>query len=139
MLFGVLSLLMGHWSEFFAKICIKSSTLDSRFYPCAPKVADQLMVQQHMIVSSSKYSNNTVSREAQETNTRWHDYCPEVYPIFLPFHFCSCVGNSSRFGYFISRVRILLLHMKALSSFTISYLCLASHMFLTALLPLRWQ
>ncbi|XP_022751467.1 MLO-like protein 4 [Durio zibethinus] len=73
MLFGVLSLLMGHWIAFFAKICVKSSSLNSQFYPCA-KVGDRLM-SEHMIVSSSKYLNNTVSR-AQQT-TRWNGYCPE--------------------------------------------------------------
>ncbi|KAJ4843309.1 hypothetical protein Tsubulata_030217 [Turnera subulata] len=35
MLFGLLSLLMGHWIGFIAKICVKSSELSSRFYPCA--------------------------------------------------------------------------------------------------------
>ncbi|KAL9664780.1 hypothetical protein QQ045_020188 [Rhodiola kirilowii] len=37
MLFGVLSLLMGHWIVFVAKICVKSSALSDRFYPCASK------------------------------------------------------------------------------------------------------
>ncbi|XVE82472.1 hypothetical protein DITRI_Ditri16bG0007400 [Diplodiscus trichospermus] len=81
MLFGVLSLLMGHWIAFFAKICIKSSILNSRFYPCA-KAGDRL-ISVHMIVSSSKYLNSTVSR-AQKT-TRWRDYCPEGKDSFASY------------------------------------------------------
>ncbi|KAF8012671.1 hypothetical protein BT93_I0738 [Corymbia citriodora subsp. variegata] len=34
MLFGLLSLLMGHWIGYFAKICVKSSTSSSQFHPC---------------------------------------------------------------------------------------------------------
>ncbi|KAL0335338.1 UNVERIFIED_CONTAM: MLO-like protein 4 [Sesamum radiatum] len=34
MVFGLLSLLMGHWIVFVAKICVKSSAVSSRFYPC---------------------------------------------------------------------------------------------------------
>ncbi|XVE87448.1 hypothetical protein DITRI_Ditri18aG0118300 [Diplodiscus trichospermus] len=81
MLFGVLSLLMGHWIAFFAKICIKSSGFNRRFYPCA-KVGDRLMLE-HMLVSSSAYLNNTVSRE-QET-ARLHDFCPEGQDSFASY------------------------------------------------------
>lgn len=81
MLFGVLSLLMGHWITFFAKICVKSSTLNSRFYPCA-KVDDRLMVQ-HMLVPSSKYLNNTISRKQQ--TARRYDYCPEGQDSFASY------------------------------------------------------
>ncbi|XVF59792.1 hypothetical protein PTKIN_Ptkin07bG0304300 [Pterospermum kingtungense] len=81
MLFGVLSLLMGHWISFFAKICVKSSSLDSRFYPCA-KIDNRLMLE-HMIVSSSKYLNNTISRV--QGTTRSHDYCPEGEDSFASY------------------------------------------------------
>ncbi|KAK8694547.1 hypothetical protein V6N13_072096 [Hibiscus sabdariffa] len=89
MLFGVLSLLMGHWIEFFAKICIKSSALDSRFYPCS-KFSHRKKLQQ-MLVSSSKYTvrlNSTVVRELAAASHRRHeshDYCPEGKDSFASY------------------------------------------------------
>ncbi|KAE8655023.1 spartin-like [Hibiscus syriacus] len=89
MLFGVLSLLMGHWIEFFAKICIKSSSLNSRFYPC-PKQHNRINLQQ-MFVLSSKYSvrlNSTVARELEAAAHRRHephDYCPEGKDSFASY------------------------------------------------------
>ncbi|KAL4362412.1 hypothetical protein GQ457_04G021460 [Hibiscus cannabinus] len=89
MLFGVLSLLMGHWIEFFAKICIKSSALDSRFYPCS-KFSDRKKLQQ-MLVSSSKFTvrlNSTVVRELAAASHRRHeshDYCPEGKDSFASY------------------------------------------------------
>ncbi|KAL8045231.1 hypothetical protein ABFX02_08G099300 [Erythranthe guttata] len=38
MVFGLLSLLMGHWIVFVAKICVKSSSMSSRFYRCRPPI-----------------------------------------------------------------------------------------------------
>ncbi|TXG59806.1 hypothetical protein EZV62_014379 [Acer yangbiense] len=73
MLFGLLSLLMGHWSIFVAKICVKSSALISRFYPCISK-SDYRFVK-HNLVSNSIYFNHTLVREL--VDTRRHPYCPE--------------------------------------------------------------
>ncbi|VFR02507.1 unnamed protein product [Cuscuta campestris] len=36
MVFGLLSLLMGHWIGFVARICIRSSAINTHFYPCSP-------------------------------------------------------------------------------------------------------
>ncbi|XP_039010473.1 MLO-like protein 4 [Hibiscus syriacus] len=77
MLFGVFSLLMVHWIEFFAKICIKSSALDSRFSPCA-KRSDRMKLQQ-MFVLSSKYS------AAAHRQHELHDYCPEGKDSFASY------------------------------------------------------
>ncbi|KAH7566263.1 hypothetical protein JRO89_XS08G0127600 [Xanthoceras sorbifolium] len=71
MLFGLMSLLMGHWITFVAKICVKSSVLSSRFYPCVSK-SDFRSIG-HNLVSNSKYFNHTLGRELVDTR----DYCPE--------------------------------------------------------------
>ncbi|KAK3224339.1 hypothetical protein Dsin_011364 [Dipteronia sinensis] len=78
MLFGLLSLLMGHWSIFVAKICVKSSTLISRFYPCLP-TSDFRFVK-HNPVSNSTYFNHTLVREL--VDTRENRYCPEGHESF---------------------------------------------------------
>lgn len=74
MLFGLLSLLMGHWIVFVAKICVKSSVLSSRLYPCA--LEDSFRKAEHILVSGSKYLNNSVVRE--QVKNGLHDHCPEV-------------------------------------------------------------
>lgn len=76
MLFGVLSLLMGHWIVFVAKICVKSSALSSRFYPCASK-ADLTSVA-HTLVSRSNFLNSSLDREQVQTRHGSSYYCPEV-------------------------------------------------------------
>lgn len=76
MLFGVLSLLMGHWIVFVAKICVKSSALSSRFYPCASK-ADFTSVA-HTLVSRSNFLNSSLDREQVQTRHGSSYYCPEV-------------------------------------------------------------
>ncbi|OMO55821.1 Mlo-related protein [Corchorus capsularis] len=82
MLFGVLSLLMGHFIDFFAKICVKSSPLHSRFYPCA-KVEDQLMLE-NMFFPNSKFLNTTVYSKVQKT-VRHSEYCPEGKESFASY------------------------------------------------------
>lgn len=67
MLFGLLSLLMGHWIVFVARICVKSSVLSSRFYPCALEI-DLKRVRHVSIASENMNSSNAGIRE----------YCPEV-------------------------------------------------------------
>lgn len=74
MLFGLLSLLMGHWIVFVAKICVKSSVMSSRFYPCA--LEDDLRKVEHILVSGSKYLNHSVVRE--QVKSGLHGHCPEV-------------------------------------------------------------
>lgn len=78
MLFGLLSLLMGHWTIFVAKICIKSSVLSSRFYPCASERNgfDSISVSHTHIPFSSNYLNRSLVQEEVKVNL--HDFCPEV-------------------------------------------------------------
>ncbi|KAK3024439.1 hypothetical protein RJ639_042971, partial [Escallonia herrerae] len=76
MLFGLLSLLMGHWISFVAKICIKSSASSTRFYPCTlESEMDEPMSLSHISVSNSYYLNYSVSKE--QANHVQNDYCPE--------------------------------------------------------------
>ncbi|OMO83539.1 Mlo-related protein [Corchorus olitorius] len=83
MLFGVLSLLMGHFIDFFAKICVKSSPLHSRFYPCA-KIEDQLMLED-LFFSNSKFLNTTVYSKVQKTVKHSTEYCPEGKESFASY------------------------------------------------------
>ncbi|KAL2348617.1 hypothetical protein Fmac_002617 [Flemingia macrophylla] len=71
MLFGLLSLLMGHWIIFVAKICVKSSALSSRFFPCAMENNSA----ERIVWSSSEYLNKTVLEGPEHTGR--HNYCPE--------------------------------------------------------------
>ncbi|KAH7519913.1 hypothetical protein FEM48_Zijuj08G0087900 [Ziziphus jujuba var. spinosa] len=73
MLFGVLSLLMGHWIIIVAKICVKSTVQDNRFYPCAMKHGSHSV--RHSFVSSSDYLNKSVFEEHHKHG--FHDYCPK--------------------------------------------------------------
>ncbi|XP_059641140.1 MLO-like protein 4 [Cornus florida] len=84
MLFGLLSLLMGHWIIFVAKICIESSVLSSRFYPCAPKIDTRdLRSTNHFIVSNSDFFNYSVARE--EVNNVQRDFCPKGHESFASY------------------------------------------------------
>ena len=74
MLFGLLSLLMGHWIVFVAKICVKPSVLSSRFYPCALK--DELRSKQHIFYST--YDAANVSGAREQLYVSQNTYCPEV-------------------------------------------------------------
>ncbi|KAE8010632.1 hypothetical protein FH972_006987 [Carpinus fangiana] len=78
MLFGLLSLLMGHWIVYVAKICVKSSVLSSRFYPCASEVV--LRSAEHILVSSSDYLNNSFVREQMKNGL--HNHCPQGHESF---------------------------------------------------------
>ncbi|XP_061367745.1 MLO-like protein 4 [Gastrolobium bilobum] len=73
MLFGLLSLLMGHWIIFVAKICVKSSVLSSKFFPCAMENNSGTM--ERIVWSNSEYSNKTVLKD--QVNTGLHNYCAE--------------------------------------------------------------
>lgn len=73
MLFGLLSLLMGHWIVYVAKICVKSSVMSRNFFPCT---VDDNSRTERILLSNTEYSNVTVFKE--HVNNRLHDYCPEV-------------------------------------------------------------
>ncbi|CAA2971905.1 MLO 4 isoform X1 [Olea europaea subsp. europaea] len=84
MLFGLLSLLMGHWTIFVSKICVKSSALSSRFYPCAPQndVKNPDIVN-HLVVLSSNHLNSSISRH--QSNNVDRDFCPEGHESFASY------------------------------------------------------
>ncbi|PWA71519.1 mlo-related protein [Artemisia annua] len=73
MLFAVLSLLMGHWIVYAAKICVKSSAISSRFYPCSVQksVVEPLQHQIHF----NSYSNYSIPR--QLLSHKHSEFCPE--------------------------------------------------------------
>ncbi|KAL3525254.1 hypothetical protein ACH5RR_013626 [Cinchona calisaya] len=81
MLFGLLSLLMGHWIIIVAKICVKSSALSTRFYPCAPRNA----------VKGTDFVNYNVVLRVDNLNTSYpsqlrrngkQNYCREGHESF---------------------------------------------------------
>ncbi|KAK7252973.1 hypothetical protein RIF29_37309 [Crotalaria pallida] len=81
MLFGLLSLLMGHGTIYVAKICVKSSALHSKFVPCATEKNSGTV--EHISWSNSEYSNRTILKE--EVNNGPHDYCPEGQESFASY------------------------------------------------------
>ncbi|XP_057784016.1 MLO-like protein 4 isoform X2 [Salvia miltiorrhiza] len=85
MVFGLLSLLMGHWIAFVAKICVKPSALmSSRFYPCSPtKIAENQALARHAVVFSSNHLNSSISRLLLEDPN--YDYCPEDREPFASY------------------------------------------------------
>lgn len=80
--FGVLSLLMGHFTIFVAKICIKSSVFSTRYYPCIPETtsAKSLEVVQHMIISN--YSKYAPLEHQDFAVFHARKYCDEVINLF---------------------------------------------------------
>ncbi|XP_058107969.1 MLO-like protein 4 isoform X7 [Magnolia sinica] len=84
MLFGLLSLLLGHWTIWVAKICIKSSSFSSHFYPCAKEsYKSGVMNVKHLLVDDFYRFNYTRSRD-QEMSSR-HRYCPEGHEPFASY------------------------------------------------------
>ncbi|XP_019444839.1 PREDICTED: MLO-like protein 4 isoform X3 [Lupinus angustifolius] len=81
MLFGLLSLLMGHWTIFVAKICVKESVLKTRFIPCA--IEKNSGTVEHIFWLSSEYSNRTMLEE--NVNKGLHNYCPEGKESFASY------------------------------------------------------
>nr|POE44673.1 mlo-like protein 14 [Quercus suber] len=82
MLFGLLSLLMGHWIAFVAKICVKSSSvLISQFYPCA--LEGDLQTIKHILLSGSNHLNHFIVRE--QVKAGGHNYCPEGHESFASY------------------------------------------------------
>ncbi|KAI3665365.1 hypothetical protein L6452_43989 [Arctium lappa] len=73
MLFAVLSLLMGHWIIYAAKICVKSSAISSRFYPCS--IEKSFVDPLHHQIPLHIYSNSSVSR--QLLSQKHSEICPE--------------------------------------------------------------
>ncbi|KAK1357670.1 hypothetical protein POM88_050926 [Heracleum sosnowskyi] len=81
MLFGLLSLMMGHWIVYVAKICIKTST-SRRFYPCALESELNDEISRNDISNlNNTFMNYSVPR--QMMNTPVHHYCPEGHESFV--------------------------------------------------------
>ncbi|KAL3844996.1 hypothetical protein ACJIZ3_002399 [Penstemon smallii] len=76
MVFGLLSLLMGHWIAFISKICVKSSALSSRFYPCVPRID----VEHEAVVLRSNHFNSSIHRLLLD-DARGH-FCPKDHQPF---------------------------------------------------------
>lgn len=84
MLFGVLSLLMGHWILFVAKICVKSSVFSSsRFYPCAMD-GEVRLVGRVTMPRSDQFLNMSVMNKEQVIAVS-HGYCPQVAQLSIFF------------------------------------------------------
>lgn len=60
MVFGLLSLLMGHWTVWISHICIKETAVSNEFYPCL----------------KNAYVNNSHSSRFWEIEK--HGSCPQV-------------------------------------------------------------
>ncbi|KAK6922589.1 Mlo-related protein [Dillenia turbinata] len=84
MLFGLLSLLLGHWTYFVAKICVKSSLFSNRFYPCLPEdFAKETMSISRVLVSKSEYLNSTNFSEHKHTRSEY--FCPKGQESFASY------------------------------------------------------
>ncbi|KAG8374743.1 hypothetical protein BUALT_Bualt10G0027600 [Buddleja alternifolia] len=87
MVFGLLSLLMGHWTIFVAKICVKSSALSSRFYPCVPinhvHVRHQPFGNNSVVDLRSKHLKSSISRLVLEEMHQ--DFCPKGREPFASY------------------------------------------------------
>ncbi|OIT38739.1 PREDICTED: MLO-like protein 4 isoform X2 [Nicotiana attenuata] len=81
MVFGLLSLLMGHWIIYIAKICVKSSALSSHFYPCSPPRNKRESAITKFVLSGSSYLNSTSSSRLLLSG-RNEDFCPEGLQSF---------------------------------------------------------
>ncbi|KAI7737638.1 hypothetical protein M8C21_001549 [Ambrosia artemisiifolia] len=79
MLFAVLSLLMGHWIVYAAKICVKSSAINSQFYPCSVEKSSTETLNHQL--SFNNFSNYAVSR--QLLSHKHSQICPEGSSSFV--------------------------------------------------------
>ncbi|OWM66452.1 hypothetical protein CDL15_Pgr013669 [Punica granatum] len=98
MLFGLLSLLMGHWIEFIAKVCIKSSALSSRFYPCA-RQDDYKSSTEHLTLY---YLNSSVSKD-QQALTGQRNFCQEGHESFAS---CESLEQLRRFLFVLAVIHV---------------------------------
>ncbi|XP_073289025.1 MLO-like protein 4 [Primulina huaijiensis] len=84
MVFGLLSLLMGHWIIFVSKICVKSSALSNRFYPCSlhNHVQRRAFVNHALVLSSTRW-NSSISRHLLDDSHE--DFCPKDRQPFASY------------------------------------------------------
>ncbi|KAJ6736856.1 MLO-LIKE PROTEIN 1 [Salix viminalis] len=81
MVFGLLSLLMGHWIAFVAKICVESSTLSSKFYPCVVKKNN--FTPGNHILSRVKYSNDSFVKELGHESFVSHESLEQLHRLMF--------------------------------------------------------
>lgn len=91
MVFGILSLLMGHWIIFVSKVCVKSSVLSRDFYLCAADNGiKRPSFENHLVIFNRESRNTSFSSDKNEHNRE--GFCPEVWhtcvsSLFLLLHF----------------------------------------------------
>lgn len=139
MLFGLLSLLMGHWIVYVAKICVRSSMFSTKFYPCAVEQGTN---------SPTKRIFWSTSHHSNMTNSQDHYYfCPEVVFVQYIYIFMNIFLSGSILKrsilincclFCFSRVINHLFLIRVLSSYIVSCLFLGSLMFPIASLLLPW-
>ncbi|XP_043708828.1 MLO-like protein 4 [Telopea speciosissima] len=85
MLFGLLSLLMGHWAIWVAKICVKQSAFSSRFIPCVEEHSniDETKTLQRMLIGSIHSLNHSIIQKQEKIHR--HDYCREGFESFASY------------------------------------------------------
>ncbi|KAL4187182.1 hypothetical protein AMTRI_Chr09g17620 [Amborella trichopoda] len=85
MVFGLLSLLLGHWARWVAEICVKASPLGSRFYPCSVKNYNRLLIPSAQMGNSrGSYSvNHSVFR--QWKHGFQHSHCSQGHEPFVSY------------------------------------------------------
>ncbi|XP_074269246.1 MLO-like protein 4 isoform X2 [Silene latifolia] len=79
MVFGVMSLLLGHWSIFVAKICVKTTKFGSRVNPCIPETK----IVRHVIISN--YSREGLPTSQNSDDHDLNPYCDEGYESFASY------------------------------------------------------
>ncbi|XP_021722765.1 MLO-like protein 4 [Chenopodium quinoa] len=80
--FGVLSLLMGHFSIFVANICVKSSVFSTRFYPCIPETASTQPVVIIKHITNSNDSMYAPPEHRDHAIIHARQYCDESASCF---------------------------------------------------------
>ncbi|MCL7027275.1 hypothetical protein MKW94_027444 [Papaver nudicaule] len=81
MLFGLLSLLMSHFAIWISKICLKSSALSSRFFPCTEEGYNKVPRKVVLHFTSLNSLNHSIFARHDEKLHKFpshhHEYCPE--------------------------------------------------------------
>ncbi|RZC44903.1 hypothetical protein C5167_037846 [Papaver somniferum] len=89
MLFGLLSLLMSHFAIWISKICLKSSALSSRFFPCTEQGYNK-EPQKVLHFTSLNSLNHSIFVKQEEKFHKFpshhhHEYCPEGHEPFASY------------------------------------------------------
>lgn len=84
MLFGLLSLLMGHSIIFVSKVCVKSSGLSRDFYLCAAENDNKgPSFVNHLVIFDMESRNTSFSSETDKNNRE--GFCPEGHQPFASY------------------------------------------------------